>query len=135
MNNKAKHFWQELGQKDLEDYAIVQITIGEEHCLCGNKIKNLFVIEHQQTGTQKIIGKDCAKRLGFKLQWKTMSDFLLNATLMARNKNERKFTREQQDRLPKWDRYLKVSEKQKKWLEDITEHKWKWGVWNDKDFD
>jgi len=64
-----------------------------------------------------------------------MSDFLLNATLMARTETERKFTRDQQDRLPKWDRYLKVSEKQKKWLEDITRHKWKWGVWYDKNFD
>jgi len=129
MNTKSKHFWEELGEKDLGNYQITKITYGKSHCLCGTKIKNIITITNKQTNQQKIIGGDCAKRLGFKLKWTNINDYLYNSTLCANTQKEKQFTISLQDKLPKWDKKLKLTQKQKQWLEAITKHQWKWGVW------
>lgn len=132
MNKKAKHFWNELIDGDITNWELKQISKGETKCACGTPIKNIYLIENKITFEKKVIGCDCANKLGFKLKWKSKSDYLANAYLMASNSIERQFVRQQQDKLPKWGEQLILSQKQIDWLEKITNKKWKGKAWKVK---
>ena len=132
MNHKAKHFWNNLEDGEIINWQIIKITKGNTYCCCGTPIKNIYIIENQITKKTKIIGCNCAERIGMKLSWKTKADYLGNAYLMTRNKTEQDFIKQQQDRLPKWGESIAMSVKQVAWLEGITSKKWKGKVWGGK---
>ena len=131
MNNKAHHFWNELQDNNITNWEIISIKIGENKCCCGTPIKNIYIIKNKLTNEEKIIGRFCAEKIGLKLSWKTKADYLGNAFLMCRTQKEQEFVRSFQDKLPKWNQSLIISKPQKKWLEDITKHKWKGKTWSD----
>lgn len=125
MNKKAKHFWNTLEDGDITNWNLISIYKGKDFCCCGTPIKNIFVLKNKNSNKIKLIGKDCAEKLGIKLTWKTTADYLANAYLMAKNQTEKDFVRQQQDRLPAWKESTCFSLKQVAWLEKITNHKFK----------
>jgi hypothetical protein len=131
MNSKAKHFWNSLEDGEIINWRLVKILEGNDKCCCGTNIKYIYFIENIEDKRIKKIGSSCANRLGIKLSWKNIPDYLGNAYLMARNEKEKAFVRGFQDKLPAYGNLLKVSTRQKKWVEDITKKKWKWGIWLD----
>jgi hypothetical protein len=132
MNKKAKHFWNTLEDGDITNWTLIQIYKGTNYCCCGTPIKNIFVLQNEKTKQTKLIGKDCAAKLGIKLKWKTTADYLANAYLMATNQQEKDFVRQQQNRLPTWKEATCFSVKQVAWLEKITNQKFKGKVWKVK---
>jgi hypothetical protein len=132
MNNKAKHFWDQLEDGEIINWEIIKIERGKANCCCGTPIKNIYIIQNKITKKTKLIGCQCANRIGIKLSWKTKADYLGNAFLMARNQKEKDFIKQQQDRLPKWGESIIMSVAQVKWLEGITKKKWKGKVWGGK---
>lgn len=129
MNKKAKHFWNNLEDGDITNWELIQINQGTAFCCCGTPIKKIYVLQNKLNKKTKLIGKDCAAKLGIKLTWKTTADYLANAYLMAKNETEKLFVRQQQDRLPSWKENICFTEKQVAWLEKITNHKYKGRIW------
>jgi hypothetical protein len=129
MNTKAVHFWNSLVDGDISNWELISIKKYKNKCCCGTNILWNLELQHKTTKDIKIIGRNCGAKLGIKLEWKTKGDYLANAYLMARNNVEKSFIRKKQDMLPKWDQSLKISVKEKQWLETITSKKWKGKTW------
>jgi hypothetical protein len=113
----------------LADWEIVSIQETGGHCLCGAAIKWAVTIRHYQSGELRMIGRNCAKKFGFRWSFTTKADYLTTAALMARTDRERDFIKSIQNRLPQWGDNLTISTLQAKWLLDITKHHWRWRLW------
>ena len=139
-NKRAKAFWKRLkelsedkSEKCWLEWEVERVEYSKmyERCLCGQPIRWRFKLKNKVNGKRTIIGQCCAKRIGFALCWRSKEDYLNSALLLARNEWEMKFVRSLLDKLPKWGGSLRISMKQKRILERITNHKWRWPTWED----
>ena len=113
----------------LEDYS------GEAECICGKeRLVEVNVFRNTQNGNLITVGSCCVRRWELPgLKWRSNSDYLQSALVVARNDREREFIRGLLARAVKYPRGIIVSEKEKRWLEDITGHPWKGRVWAAKE--
>jgi hypothetical protein len=103
----------------------------EEICACGQRLKVGWKATYAyNTKTKKtiIVGSCCKNKLNPK-RWNSKKEYLFNAHELTRNAKEKDFVMGLINKLTEFGSGLIISEKQAKWLEDITGQKWKWKTW------
>lgn len=102
---------------------------GRAECVCSRRIKRVFVIKNTLNGNKLVVGSCCLRRVGRQLQWKSKRDYLMSALSYAHDERSIRFVKSLVDKEVKWGALLKISAKQKAWLESITRRKWRWSIW------
>ena len=102
---------------------------GGPECVCSRKIQKIFVIRNTVNGNKLVVGSCCLRRIGRQLRWKSKRDYLMSALCYARNPKSVGFVKSLIDKEVKYEADLKVSVKQKAWLESMTGKKWRWATW------
>ena len=125
---KHKNFWNNLEPVDLKDYSLIKVSFGDSTCVCGTRIKIIFILK-SPTGKIVHVGKCCAKKFGFNLRWRSKVDYLNSALLLVRTEWEENFVKSLINKIGKWGSELIISEKQASILRQITGKPWRWRTW------
>ena len=103
-------------------------------CICGKKgLANVNIFVNRLNKNEIVLGSCCVKRFGIKVPgWRRKIDYLPNALLCARDDRETEFVK---GLIHKPVQYgdLIITERQKRWLEDITRHPFRGKVWPDRE--
>ena len=99
-------------------------------CICGKQdIVHVYILKNERNGNLITVGSCCVRRWLIAIPgWRGKRNYLQSALVMARNPREKEFVRGLLAKAVKYVR-LTISEKQKRWLEDITGHPWRGRLW------
>lgn len=100
-------------------------------CICGKRdIVHVYILKNKRNQNRITIGSCCVRRWQIAIPgWQGKRNYLQSALSMVRNDRERDFVKGLLDKCVKYPKGVTVSTKQKRWLEDITGHRWRGRLW------
>ena len=99
-------------------------------CICGRKgIVDVYILRNVHNGNLILVGSCCVRRWKIPIPgWRGKRNYLQSVLLMVRSQKEKEFVKGLLSKAVKYAKLI-ISEKQKRWLEDITGHPWRGKVW------